>query len=61
MPENGAANDAAERLRARLLELRRQAVSLASDGASRYKAFDIAGDPKLLADRLSKLISNQDG
>ncbi len=61
IPENGAANDAAVRLLAKLLEVPRQAVSLASGGASRYKAFDIAGDPKILVDRLSTLISKQDG
>ncbi len=61
VPENGAANDAAERLLAELLEVPRQAVSLASGAGSRYKAFDIAGDPKVLADRLSKLNSKHDG
>lgn len=57
VPENGAANVAAIRLIAELLDVPRQAVSLAAGGASRYKSFDIAGDPETLADRLSNLIS----
>jgi uncharacterized protein len=56
LPEDGAANAAAERLIARLLDVPRQAVRLAAGGASRYKTFDIAGDAGELADRLATLI-----
>jgi uncharacterized protein YggU (UPF0235/DUF167 family) len=56
LPEDGAANAAAERLIARLLDVPRQAVRLAAGGASRYKTFDIAGDPAQLAARLHELI-----
>lgn len=61
IPDTGAANDAAVRLIAKLFDVPRQAVRLASGSTSRYKAFDIAGDFGILADRLSILISKQDG
>jgi uncharacterized protein YggU (UPF0235/DUF167 family) len=56
-PERGAANAAAERLLAGLFGVPRQSVRLAAGGASRYKAFDIAGDRESLTVRLAELIS----
>ncbi|MEZ5922951.1 MAG: DUF167 family protein [Hyphomicrobiaceae bacterium] len=57
VPENGAANVAASRLIAGLLGVSRQSVRLAAGATSRYKTFDILGDPGGLADRLGGLIS----
>ena len=57
LPEDGAANVAAERLIAGLLGMPRGAVRLAAGGTSRYKTFDITGDPVELAARLRELIS----
>lgn len=56
-PADGAANEAAVRLLSALLDVPRTTVALAQGVTSRYKAFDIAGDANILADRLSELIS----
>lgn len=60
-PENGAANEAAQRLIAKLLDVPRTSVALAQGATSRYKAFDIAGDGTQLSERLAALLSDKNG
>lgn len=60
-PEDGAANAAAERLIAKLLDVPRTSVALAHGATSRYKAFDIAGDGAELSKRLAALLSDKNG
>ena len=60
-PENGAANEAAQRLIAKLLDVPRTTVALAQGATSRYKAFDIMGDGAQLAAKLAALLAKQDG
>ncbi len=60
-PENGAANEAAVRLIAKLLDVPRTSVALAQGATSRYKAFDIAGDGTQLSERLAALLKDKNG
>ncbi len=49
VPENGAANQALERLVAKALEVPRSAVSVVAGGTARLKTLRISGDPAALA------------
>jgi len=49
VPENGAANQALERLVAKTLGVPASAVSVVTGGTSRLKTVRIAGDPQALA------------
>ena len=60
-PENGAANEAAQRLIAKLLDVPRTTVALAQGATSRYKAFDIMGDGAQLSKRLAALLLAKNG
>ena len=49
VPENGAANQALERLIAKALGVPRSAVSVAAGGTARLKTLRVLGDPAELA------------
>lgn len=49
LPENGAANQALEKLVAKTLGVPTSAVSVIAGGTARLKTLRIAGDPKVLA------------
>ncbi|RWK37981.1 DUF167 family protein [Mesorhizobium sp.] len=49
VPENGAANQALERLVAKALGVPRSAVSVVAGGTARLKTLRISGDPAALA------------
>lgn len=49
VPENGAANQALERLVAKALGVPRSAVSVAAGGTARLKTLRVLGDPAALA------------
>jgi uncharacterized protein YggU (UPF0235/DUF167 family) len=55
VPENGAANQALERLVAKALGVARSAVSVVAGGAARLKTLSILGDPAALAKRMEAL------
>ena len=58
VPENGAANQALERLVAKTLGVPSSAVSVVAGGTSRLKTVRIAGDPQALA-RGAEALSGQ--
>ena len=55
VPENGAANQALERLVAKALGVPGSAVSVVSGGTARLKTLRVAGDPAVLAKRVEAL------
>jgi len=55
VPEDGAANAALIALLAKILDVRRNAISLASGGKSRVKALEIAGDSAAIEAKLKAL------
>ncbi|WP_095204335.1 DUF167 family protein [Mesorhizobium carmichaelinearum] len=55
VPENGAANQALERLVAKALGVPASAVSVIAGGTARLKTLRVAGDPKVLAQRVEAL------
>jgi uncharacterized protein len=57
VPENGAANQALERLVAKALGVPRSAVSVVAGGTARLKALRILGDPAVLAKAIEALSS----
>jgi len=58
-PSDGAANAALIALLAKLLQVSKRDVVLASGAASRLKRLHIAGDPAVLVDRLAKIIGDR--
>ena len=61
LPEKGAANVALLRLLAKRLDLPRSTIRIARGASARYKAIAIAGDPKMLTQRLRPLILEPTG
>ena len=60
VPEDGAANDAVQRLLAKALQIPRSAVRLEAGATARLKTFLLAGDAQGLIERLaSQTGSNQ--
>jgi uncharacterized protein YggU (UPF0235/DUF167 family) len=57
VPENGAANQALERLVAKALGVPRSAVSVAAGGTARLKTLRVLGDPAALAKAIEALSS----
>ncbi|RUV26374.1 MULTISPECIES: DUF167 family protein [unclassified Mesorhizobium] len=57
LPENGAANQALERLVAKALGVPRSAVSVVVGGTARLKTLRISGDPAALARGIEALSS----
>jgi uncharacterized protein YggU (UPF0235/DUF167 family) len=55
VPENGAANQALERLLAKALGVSASAVSIVAGGTARLKTVRIAGDPATLAKGIEAL------
>ncbi|BCG85142.1 UPF0235 protein [Mesorhizobium sp. 113-3-9] len=55
VPENGAANQALEKLVAKTLGVPASAVSVVAGGTARLKTLRIAGDPEALAQRVQAL------
>ncbi|MGX9118916.1 DUF167 family protein [Mesorhizobium sp. BHbsci] len=55
LPENGAANQALERLVAKALGVPRSAVSVIAGGTARLKTLRISGDPAALAKGIEAL------
>lgn len=55
VPENGAANQALEKLVAKALGVSVSAVSVIAGGTARLKTLRIAGDPEVLAQRVEAL------
>jgi uncharacterized protein YggU (UPF0235/DUF167 family) len=55
VPENGAANQALEKLVAKTLGVPASAVSVVAGGTARLKTLRIAGDPEALAQRVEAL------
>ncbi|QKC94296.1 DUF167 domain-containing protein [Mesorhizobium sp. NZP2298] len=55
VPENGAANQALEKLVAKTLGVPTSAVSVVAGGTARLKTLRIAGDPGALAQRVEAL------
>ncbi|BAB50876.1 DUF167 domain-containing protein [Mesorhizobium japonicum] len=55
VPENGAANQALERLVAKTLGVPASSVSVVAGGTSRLKTVRIVGDPEALAQRVEAL------
>jgi uncharacterized protein YggU (UPF0235/DUF167 family) len=55
VPENGAANQALERLLAKALGVPASAVSIVAGGTARLKTVRIAGDPAMLAKSIEGL------
>ena len=55
VPENGAANQALERLVAKALGVPGSAVSVVSGGTARLKTLRVTGDPAVLAKRVEAL------
>ena len=55
MPENGAANQALEKLIAKALGVSASAVSIVAGGTSRLKTLRIAGDPTMLVKSIEAL------
>jgi uncharacterized protein YggU (UPF0235/DUF167 family) len=55
VPENGAANQALERLLAKALGVPGSAVSVVAGGTARLKTVRIAGDPAILAKSIEAL------
>lgn len=55
LPEKGAANAALMRLLAGQLGLPQSAIRLARGASARYKAIEIAGDPRVLTQKLARL------
>jgi len=61
LPEKGAANAALLRLLAKRLDLPRSTIRIARGASARYKAIEIAGDPKILTQRLRPLMPEPAG
>src|SRR5918995_5277857 len=55
LPENGAANQALERLVAKALGVPRSAVSVVAGGTARLKMLRVLGDPAVLANGIEAL------
>jgi uncharacterized protein YggU (UPF0235/DUF167 family) len=55
VPENGAANQALERLVAKALGVPRSAVSVVAGGTARLKTLRVLGDPAALAKTIEAL------
>ncbi|RWM22183.1 MAG: DUF167 domain-containing protein [Mesorhizobium sp.] len=55
VPENGAANQALERLVAEALGVPRSAVSVVAGGAARLNTLHVLGDPAMLAKGIEAL------
>ncbi|BAV48687.1 hypothetical protein MLTONO_3784 [Mesorhizobium loti] len=55
VPENGAANQALEKLVAKALGVPGSAVSVVAGGTARLKTLHVAGDPEALAQRVEAL------
>lgn len=55
VPENGAANQALERLVAKALGVPRSAVSVAAGGTARLKTLRVVGDPAVLGKAIEAL------
>ncbi len=55
VPENGAANQALQRLVAKALGVPASAVSVVAGGTSRLKTLRISGDPRALAESIDAL------
>ena len=55
VPENGAANQALQKLVAKALGVPASSVSVAAGGTARLKTLRIAGDPEMLARRVEAL------
>jgi hypothetical protein len=58
LPEKGAANAALTRLLAGQLGLPQSAIRVARGASARYKAIEIAGDPRVLSPKLARLCSD---
>ena len=58
VPENGAANQALERLVAKALGVPASAVSVVAGGTGRLKTLRILGDPEALVTGVAALIQN---
>ncbi|MGX9147649.1 DUF167 family protein [Mesorhizobium sp. 128a] len=55
VPENGAANQALQKLVAKALSVPASAVSVVAGGTSRLKTLRISGDPAVLVKRIEAL------
>jgi uncharacterized protein YggU (UPF0235/DUF167 family) len=55
VPENGAANQALQKLAAKALGVAGSSVSIVAGGTARLKTLRIAGDPEALAQRVEAL------
>ena len=56
VPENGAANQALQRLVAKALGVPASAVSVVAGSTARLKTLRVAGDPVVLAQRIEALV-----
>ncbi|WP_214476274.1 DUF167 domain-containing protein [Mesorhizobium sp. dw_380] len=61
VPENGAANQALERLVAKAMGVPISAVSVVAGGTARLKTLRVAGEPELLAQRIEALTGQSSG
>lgn len=59
VPEKGAANRALEKLVAHWLDVPTRDVSVASGGKSRLKTVSVAGEPRLLAMKVARLLDSE--
>ncbi|TPL93510.1 DUF167 family protein [Mesorhizobium sp. B2-3-12] len=59
VPENGAANQALEKLVAKALGVPASAVSVAADGTARLKTLRISGEPAVLARSVEALCDSR--
>ena len=55
LPENGAANEALEKLIAKALGVAASSISVVADGTARLKTLRITGDPEALARSIEAL------
>ncbi|MGT2464918.1 DUF167 family protein [Mesorhizobium atlanticum] len=58
VPENGAANQALERMMAKALGVPVSAVSVVAGGTSRLKTLRVVGEPRTLTKSVEALIGN---
>lgn len=60
-PEEGRANEAVLRLLAEILGVKKGDLELIAGATSRQKKIEVAGDPALLAERLTQALASVDG
>lgn len=58
VPENGAANQALERMMAKALGVPVSAVSVVAGGTSRLKTLRVVGEPRTLTKSVEALVGN---